>query len=84
MRHNKLLAVGEDSATIDVIVASIFILASGLLLLLPDKGVVVIGLFVVMLLIALYLIIKNSMIYYMNLRNETHKIKTEWYYNLYE
>ncbi|AGR56788.1 p74 [Hemileuca sp. nucleopolyhedrovirus] len=89
-RHNDILfsdAIDSDSTTMDSITAGLWVLSATLILIhngdVDDDNInyTLVSMFIIFLLIALYLIVKNSLNYYMNMRK--HTSKTEWYQNLY-
>ncbi|AIE47855.1 p74 [Peridroma alphabaculovirus] len=79
-RHNKLLF--ENAGRGGLLLPVMFIAGALLLMAMPaDTNVT--ALFVIFLLIAFYLIISESLHYYMGLREHTDRLQTRWYDNLY-
>ncbi|QEI03585.1 P74 [Rachiplusia nu nucleopolyhedrovirus] len=96
-RHNKILYgnsedYNEPENGTSVLIPSLCIFAALILLLVmknhsgPENDMnsnVIVSLFIVFLLLALYLFIKDSLSYYLKLRSYTDKIQDKWFDNLY-
>ncbi|AAM09268.1 putative P74-like protein [Mamestra configurata nucleopolyhedrovirus A] len=79
-RHNKILFSGHHSS---MVVPVMFIMGALILMLMPQQDTNIVALFIIFILIALYLMIDESLHYYMGLRAYTHRIQDRWYDNLY-
>ncbi|QHB21676.1 p74 [Artaxa digramma nucleopolyhedrovirus] len=85
-RHNDILYVNNDrydSIANNVMIALWTAGACMILLYNEPQNQNTTLLFMLFLLIAVYLTIKNSLFYYLKLRQYTNKNQTEWYKNLY-
>ncbi|AOL56737.1 P74/PIF0 [Chrysodeixis includens nucleopolyhedrovirus] len=91
-RHNKILYGTDDGIVLNnggnnVILPALFIFGAVIITFIHSadriQNNIMISLFIVFLLIACYLIIQNSLLYYLNLRNFTSKTQGKWYDNLY-
>ena len=79
-RHNKILFSGHHSS---MVVPVMFIMGAIILMLMPQQDTNIVALFIIFILIALYLMIDESLHYYMGLRAYTHRIQDRWFDNLY-
>jgi Baculoviridae P74 N-terminal/Baculoviridae p74 conserved region len=78
-RHNDILLKAPRTT----LVVPVLCVACAILLWLMPQESNVVALFIIFLLIALYLIVQESLFYYMGLREHTYRLQTRWYDNLY-
>ncbi|AUV65406.1 P74 [Alphabaculovirus myunipunctae] len=80
-RHNKILL---DTRQTWFVAPVLFIAGALILMLMPERNTSIVALFVIFLLIALYLMIQDSLYYYFGLRAHTYRLQTRWFDNLYD
>ncbi|ACI28852.1 P74 [Agrotis ipsilon multiple nucleopolyhedrovirus] len=77
-RHNDILYASQQT----IILPVLFVMGAIVLMMLPRDSNVV-ALFVIFLLLALYMLVVDSLSYYMGLRRHTDRLQNKWYDNLY-
>ncbi|AIU41254.1 p74 [Sucra jujuba nucleopolyhedrovirus] len=85
-RHNDLLFEGVDDDRTNTVLAGLFALCALVALPLNQKvkNYNVTFIFIFFVLMTIFFIVKNSLIYYLRLREATKGARPEWYHNLYD
>lgn len=83
-RHNNILFAHDATSNTNLLMANLFALGALVIMLFNINDIRFTMLFMVFVICTVYLVIQNSLFYYINLRQATAAAQTKWYKNLYE
>lgn len=82
-RHNAILEQSSTHVTSNYVMSFLLFVGGFIILCMRNDNYIMTSLFVIMLLLALYLLVKNSMSYFIQMQAHVGQDETQWWRNLY-